>query len=381
LHELRVLFYNSLYPDRTGSFHRAFNIAKIASGAFDKTTMYALHEKTEYRGISDGIHLVQEKKYSGSIDKYRFYLQSLLSNKYSLRCPSEALQNLDSESVLQVEGPYYYHLLKASGVEKYVLDEANVYWELLDFPTFDLKNRVYNRMASARNRTIEIAAVKDASHVLACSNTDKGKLIDAVPGMEDKIAVIPNCVDFDEYSNYLAVNRERDPDTSVKKVLFVGAFNYSPNIDAAHLICEKIAPAFGPEVGFIIAGRNPPRIRKPDNVEFTGLVEDLKTLTFNCDVCIAPIRYGSGTRFKILEYMAMGKPVVSTSKGAEGIDYTDGTDIFIEDDFGRFNERIRELLRNPGRFGQSAQQLIVRKYDWKLYKGELQRIYREVSNN
>lgn len=350
-------------------------MAKLASGAFAKTTIYALDENSAYRNSVNGVHLVQGRKYAGALDKYRFYLDALLRQDYSLRCPPEAIKGLDKNSVLQIEGPYYYNLLKAAGVKRYVLNEANVYWELQGFPAYSRKDRIYNRMTAARNKDIELKAVRDAAQIMVCSEVDRNKLIEQVPDAESRITVIPNCVHYPEYRDYARAHAAEAASSPVKKVLFVGSYNYSPNVEAVHTICRRIAPEFGPEVRFVLAGKNPPAVQSPANVEFTGYVSDLKRQILESDLCIAPISHGSGTRFKILEYMAMGKPVVSTSKGAEGIDYTDGKDLVIEDDPGKFADRIRELLADPGDMGPSASDLIARKYDWQLYERSLRRVY------
>jgi glycosyltransferase involved in cell wall biosynthesis len=116
-------------------------------------------------------------------------------------------------------------------------------------------------------------------------------------------------------------------------------------------------------------------------VHFSGYISNLKQVIAEADICIAPIRSGSGTRLKILEYMAMGKPVISTSKGAEGIEYTDGLNIIIEDTIDKYPEIIRQLLddeKKRGALGREARKLIEEKYNWDLYRKPLEKIYRRV---
>jgi glycosyltransferase involved in cell wall biosynthesis len=99
------------------------------------------------------------------------------------------------------------------------------------------------------------------------------------------------------------------------------------------------------------------------------------------DICIAPICSGSGTRLKILEYMAMGKPVISTSKGAEGIDYTHGLNIVIEDEIERYPEIIHQLVADETRcsdLGRNALKLVREKYDWQIYRKSLEKIYQDM---
>ncbi len=131
---------------------------------------------------------------------------------------------------------------------------------------------------------------------------------------------------------------------------------------------------------FYIVGKNPPNIPKPSNVTFLGYVENTKEFIMKSDICIAPLRYGSGTRLKILEYMAMGKPIISTSKGAEGIDYTENKNIIIEDDFDAFSEKIRIVLddkRLRDDLGKNAMDLIKQKYNWEIYRKTLHNVYKK----
>ena len=172
----------------------------------------------------------------------------------------------------------------------------------MKFPSFDLKTKLYNTLALNRNKLLEINALKKASHILVCSERDKQIIIQELPETNDKITIIPNCIDFSEYENYLINNSiEKSETKDGNCILFMGLLSYPPNRDAVFSICNKIAPYFENNIKFIIIGKNPPKIRKPDNVEFLGYVDDLKEYILNSDICIAPLRYGSGTRFKILD--------------------------------------------------------------------------------
>lgn len=155
-------------------------------------------------------------------------------------------------------------------------------------------------------------------------------------------------------------NERRKRGNAAFYVLFVGLLTYAPNVDALYTICNKIAPNFG------------------NDVKFLGYVDDVKKYILESDICMAPLRYGSGTRFKILEYMAMGKPVISTAKGVEGVDYIPNKDVIIEDNIDAFSERIQELLEDKRKredIGENAMELIKQKYDWKIYQKTLHGIY------
>jgi glycosyltransferase involved in cell wall biosynthesis len=169
--------------------------------------------------------------------------------------------------------------------------------------------------------------------------------------------------------------------TSEKKVVFVGKLDYFPNQDAAALICTEIAP-FAQDIKFIIVGSGRmENIKIPPNVHFTGYVSDTKPYVADADLCICPIRYGAGTRFKIIEYMALKKPVIATSKGAEGLEVTDGKNIIIEDKIENYPHIIKNLIFDAGdceRIGAAARKLIELKYDWQKYANVLRDVYEKT---
>jgi glycosyltransferase involved in cell wall biosynthesis len=99
---------------------------------------------------------------------------------------------------------------------------------------------------------------------------------------------------------------------------------------------------------------------------------------------VVPLRLGSGTRLKIVEAMAMGKAIVSTTLGAEGIEAVPGRDILIEDEPAGFADAVGRLLADPGlaaRVGQSARQLAVTRYGWGEAAAALESFYRRIIEN
>jgi glycosyltransferase involved in cell wall biosynthesis len=377
INELCILSSSSLYPQLSGGGIRVLNLAKLGKDLFSRVSILSVDEKNTYERSLDGIHLVQAKKYNAPLEKIQYYFDAVFSANFSLKTPDLRLYN-NNQTLFQIEGPYFYNTLKNMGIKKFILNEHNVHWDFGEFPTFNIKDSVYNKLMFKRNRAIEISALKNAAHVLACSERDAHNLINEVPEVEDKLTVIPNCVNLEEYQKFQKEHTIVRNDPELRTVLFIGLLSYPPNRDAVDAICSQIAPNFGKNVQFVIIGKNPPNISKPANVQFLGYVADVKEYIQNSDICIAPLRYGSGTRFKILEYMAMGKPVVSTSKGAEGIDYTNYVDIIIEDNFTEFSGRIDDLLQNRAmreKLGKNAQQLIQQKYDWEIYRKPLHDAY------
>jgi glycosyltransferase involved in cell wall biosynthesis len=105
-----------------------------------------------------------------------------------------------------------------------------------------------------------------------------------------------------------------------------------------------------------------------ESVHFTGYLEDIRSWVGSSAVCVVPIRQGSGTRLKILEAMALGVPVVSTYKGAEGLDATDGQHLLLADDPAEFAAKTAAILQDTAlreRLVVQARQLVEQRYDWR----------------
>jgi glycosyltransferase involved in cell wall biosynthesis len=114
------------------------------------------------------------------------------------------------------------------------------------------------------------------------------------------------------------------------------------------------------------------------NITVTGMVEDVRPYIASASVCIVPLLSGSGTRLKILEAMAMGKSVISTSVGCEGIDVTHEKNIIIADEPSDFARWCIELLRNAElriTLGQEGRKLVEAKYSWRSICASLEEFY------
>jgi glycosyltransferase involved in cell wall biosynthesis len=377
LNELRIFHRKAIYPGRFGGNLRSIGLARLASESGIRTTLFSMDNDQDFEGIVEGVPVIQEKEFRSSRKRIGYYLLAPFVRELIIPYTERAFISPE-QSLFQIEDPLFFPLLKKKGISRFILDEHNAYWEMYSFSHPDLKQRIYAKIAAGRDKENERQALLQATHILCTSLRDRDLLIGEVPDIGDRISVIPNCVNIHEYDHFTA-DKERSV-TEKSRILFVGLMAYAPNVEAARLICDEIAPLC-PECEFIIAGKNPPRIDCPQNVMFPGYVDDIRPVIAGSDICIAPIRSGSGTRIKVLEYMAMGKPVISTSKGAEGIDYTDSLNIIIENRIEKYPEIIRQLLDDEKKcsaLGREAQKLIDTKYDWQLYRKPLEKIYREA---
>lgn len=164
----------------------------------------------------------------------------------------------------------------------------------------------------------------------------------------DKLIYRPTGLILERYP--LADPAQTEPNT----IGFFGAFNWTANVDAVHYFVRDILPLIQlrqPRVKFLLAGRSaPPSIQALTShpaIEFMGEVDDMFNLARRVAVMVVPLRIGAGTRLKILEALAWGKPVVSTSIGAEGIEFTPGEELLVADQPDLFAQTVVELLSDP----------------------------------
>jgi len=220
----------------------------------------------------------------------------------------------------------------------------------------------------------EEKTVRRFDHVIAVSEHDKKLMTAWVEA--DRVSVVPTGVDTAQFC----------PDTQPRQekplVVFVGAMDWEPNVDAVKYFCEEIWPlvlAKVPEAQFRIVGRNPDRRVKGlegASVEVTGRVPSVVEHLREAAVVVVPLRVGGGTRIKIYEAMAVGKAVVSTTVGAEGLDVHHGKDMMLADSPASFAESVIALLTDADlrrRQGNAATEL-ASKYGWPV----VARQFREV---
>jgi glycosyltransferase involved in cell wall biosynthesis len=292
------------------------------------------------------------------------------------RLPLDCITNAH---ILQFEFPYQPFLMTlVKGLGKpIILDEHGVEIHFMKEARHASGQKFQKRMLLNTSLS-EWMALRLSSVVFACSNIDAGKIEMIYKIPRERIVVIPNGVDetFFKYAN--AVHYEKPT------VIFMGSFDHRPNVHATIVLLSDIVPKVlekVPDALFVFIGRNPPlwlMKRNKHNALILGMVKDPRPYIAGADVAIAPIYYGSGTRLKILEYLALGKAVVSTSKGIEGLDLKNGEHLLIKDKPAEFAEGICQLLINKelaSKLGESGRRLISEKYLWKNIVRKVEQTY------
>ena len=197
----------------------------------------------------------------------------------------------------------------------------------------------------------------------------------------DVIEIIPNGVDITHYQ----------PDVSSEvpaHLIYIGSMDWYPNEDAVGFFADEVLPRIQervPDVRFSIVGGNPSarvqKLAERKGVVVTGRVPEIKPYFAEATVFVVPLRIGSGTRLKILEALAMGKAIVSTSVGAEGLDLKDGEEIFIADEPTAFADAVTRLLTDTSlrrRIGGNGRARVERDYDWRSIGEKLHQLYTKI---
>lgn len=231
----------------------------------------------------------------------------------------------------------------------------------------NLIKRLVFKLEAAKMHRYERAAVRRFHHVIAVSEHDREQM--SVMTDPARITVVPTGVDLEQYRSAATSESATQP-----LVVFLGSMDWEANIDGVDYFCREVWPvvrARVPAARFRIVGRNPhPRVRRlaSDSVEVTGTVPSVIEHLREAAVFVVPLRVGGGTRLKIFEAMAMGKAVVSTTIGAEGLDTHHEQDIILADDPASFADAVIRFLLDPElrrRFERASADLAAQ-YDWAI---------------
>jgi polysaccharide biosynthesis protein PslH len=244
--------------------------------------------------------------------------------------------------------------------------------------------KCYASLESSLMGSAEANGCSRISHAMVCSRIDREALQKLCLNLA--ITVAPNVVDTDSITPTISEN----PSGTAPVLLFQGIIDWYPNRDAVDYFARNIFPliqAECPQARFVVAGRNPPKdfvdsFKYEPNIELTGTVPDIRPYLASASVVVIPLRLGGGTRIKILEACAAGKPVVSTTIGAEGLDLEPEKEILIADQPNEFARSVISLLRDPNRghaLASAARAAVVDRYSHETLKNCLHAIIERFS--
>ena len=220
----------------------------------------------------------------------------------------------------------------------------------------------------------------------ACTVVSEGErdLLASIAPDYTHVAVAPNGVDVEHYTGFFGAPQPGS-------MIYTGALSYHANFDAMDYFLSEVHPLIAaqePRAALAITGRADPalmqRLPKAPEVTFTGYLPDIRPAIAQSWISIVPLRVGGGTRLKILEAMALGTPVVSTRKGAEGLDVTHEQDILVADTPNAFADAVLRLFNDRAlraRLASNGRQLVKRMYDWDVCAEVLVELIQRVAGD
>jgi len=231
-----------------------------------------------------------------------------------------------------------------------------------------------------KTRRFTVHLLRQFDGCTVVSQREQANVLSIAPNCR-RVVVVPNGVDLDRYKGDFGAP---EPGT----LIFPGALSYGANFDAMAFFLHKVFPmvkARRPEVILRITGKTNgvpvDRLPLDESVILTGYLNDLRPTVAQSWACVVPLRVGGGTRLKILEAMALSTPVVSTTKGAEGLEITPGEDILIADEPTAFADAALRLLDDPtlrAKLAANGQRLVREQYGWDQIGKKLDQLLHQV---
>jgi sugar transferase (PEP-CTERM/EpsH1 system associated) len=388
---LRVLIIAPVvpYPPITGARVRQYNLIKQLSRRH-KVTLVCFDELQSGHG-----HAPELTRYCESVHVFPINHPSLTSvcDYVSSGRPAAVVACTSGEAKetvtrLIIERPFdvvnvhtYYtaeNLGSSNGLPTVIVEHALQFVASQRFARVAglIKGKVIE-MDALRQRLWQLRVWNRFDVCAVCSEADSQLM---QPLFRDKsIRIVPNGVDCDYFDYYSVSERARNT------LVFVGNLRYVANRDAMQYFCLRILPRIRERLGNVklwIVGNEPPRsIRRLGNMKgvfVTGTVSDVRPYLRTASVFVSPLRVGSGTRLKVLEAMAVGAPVVSTSIGCEGLEAQHGEHVLLADDEVSFADSVVSVLSEP-RLGEGlarrARMLVEHTCRWQDAAAALERCY------
>jgi polysaccharide biosynthesis protein PslH len=380
------------YPPRSGFATRVYQLARQLAAHHDVTLLSYIspHEHEGVAALEKELSVrVVEREHVPVGAKRTAQALSMVSLRpyYSRDVYSGLMQHAITElcattriDVVQLESSYLCGYAFPRDT-RLVLDEHNIEYEVfrrMSKAERSIPRRAFNRVEHARFRRFE---QRWWARVDGCIVTsDREAPIVRARAPQTPVAVVPNGVDLDYFAPSMS---SVEPHT----VVFNGILTYRPNLDAVRHLIEEIWPLVlrrCPEARLKVVGRMTGvdvRDLLQPGVELLGEVPDIRPHLQKAAVVAVPIRIGGGTRLKVVEGLAMGKAMVSTSLGCEGVAVRDGEHLLIGDDARAFASRVLDLFDNPAiadKLGRAGRGLVERNYSWDLAGARLQSLYRHI---
>lgn len=276
--------------------------------------------------------------------------------------------------------PYIATIRKYSNA-KIILRAHNLEFSLWERRAENAKGyfkKLYQKYLSRELKKYEIHYMSWVDGIAAISDIDK-RDIEAL-GITKPVITIPFGIDVDQEENAMVGKEENS-------VFHLGAMDWDPNVEGVQWFCEEVVPVLkeeNPDINFYVAGKKSEKLREHKSFKeatVIGEVKSAKAFMDSKDIMVVPLKSAGGMRVKIIQGMANGKPIVTSSIGKEGIDVENGKHLLVADDKEAFLNAITELRTRPdfkNGIIANAKQLIRDKYNNKVIIKNLESFYESL---
>jgi glycosyltransferase involved in cell wall biosynthesis len=340
-----------------------------------------VHKQPLWRSLLNCLSVLPTKTPLQSVFSWNPRLQSDIAGRHRH-------EKFDLIHVEHLRGSKYGRLARS------MFPDLPIIWDSVDSISH-LFEQTYSRSRSLTGKLIsalELGRTKRAEgelisvfdHILITSQVDKAALMRLAQSddVEARVSVLPNGVDLGYFRRN--TNQPRDQET----IVFSGKMSYHANVSMVDYLVREIMPQVWvkhPTVKVVIVGKDPPRkiLKVAENplIEITGTVDDIRPYLWRATIAVVPLVYGAGIQNKILEAMATGTPVVTTSAAISSLRATAGEDALVADSAEAFAATVIRLMENPvlrHRVGCAGLEYVNRYHDWKKMTAELVGIYEQA---
>jgi polysaccharide biosynthesis protein PslH len=389
------------YPPKDGGAIATFNLAKGMADQYHFVHILAMNTTKHHVQLSD-LHTFNNLRFSlVEIDTRIKLLATILNFLFSSK-PYNAqrfisdtfLEKLEpilatgDHNIVQLEGPYLgfcIPMIRRVSKAKIVLRAHNIEHEIWErtanYEKNKLKKKYLNNLAK-RLKKYELNIFKQVDYILPITGRDMEQIkkigIDK-PGM-----VVPVGLDTTKYNYKTKANSN--------SIFYIGALDWIPNQEGLMWFIDNVWPLVlrhEPLAIFHVAGRNAPewvvkKLALVKNLLYHGEIEDSQTFMQQFEIMVVPLFSGSGMRVKIIEGLVLGKIIVSSSIGAEGIEVTDWENIMIADNAETFASKICILLKDSDqkeKISKKAHDFVLQNYNNNVISKKLIDFYEEISSN
>lgn len=304
---------------------------------------------------------------------------------YSKRFAKKLIKILEEETfdIIHLESVYttpYIELIREKSKAKIIYHEHNIeylIWQTSASNTKNLLKRFYLNHLSARLKAYEKNIINKVDGIACITQNDAKELVNL--GCEKEIEVVPFGVNLEHVKS----NKEEE----YPSLFHLGSMDWGPNVQGVRWFLKKVWPRIHkdfPELKLYLAGRKMPFWLKKGfypNVEIVGEVENAYDFMKSKGIMIVPLHSGSGVRVKIIEGMALGKPIIATFHAASGIAYTSNENIFIANTAQEFQEKIKILVEQPyyaKSMGEKANHFIETRHSIEIATLHLVKLYNKL---